>query len=66
MTLTEARKRVARIDAMKGDAEAAHAEEDNLRSDVLAYLAQVAPAELGALAEIALSTDAISFERWYA
>ncbi len=66
MTLEEARTRVKRIESMMGDSEAAHSEEDALHQDVLRYLAEVAPAELALLAQIALSTEALNFERWCA
>ena len=66
MTLAEARERVERIRAMAGDDEMAHSEEDKFRGDVLRYLADVAPAELGELARIAISTREIEFARWYA
>lgn len=68
MTPAEARERVARVkaEADRGDHEGAHVEQDSLRADVLKYLAEVAPAELGVLAKIALSTDDIEFHRWYA
>lgn len=66
MTLQEARERVQLVAAQVGDPEGVHSEEDRLRADVLRYLAEVAPAELGELARIALSTDEIKSPRWYA
>ena len=66
MTLTEARERVEFIRSIARDDEAAHGGEDDFRADVLRYLAEVAPAELGELARIALSTEDIDFARWCA
>ncbi len=66
MSLLEAHHRVADIRAMAGDDEIAHGAEDQFRDDVLRYLAEVAPAELGELARIALSTNEIKFSRWCA
>lgn len=71
MTASEARERVERIKQMgdiygDNDPEGAHREEDNLHRDVLQYLAEVAPAELGELARISLTTLEFDFPRWYA
>jgi hypothetical protein len=68
VTLQEARDRVREIEeiARAEDDEVAHSKADRLHQDVLRYLAEVAPAELGELARIAISTEAISFARWCA
>jgi hypothetical protein len=66
VTITEARERVNAIQKVRHDYERAHAMEDQLRADVLAYLAEVAPAELRALVEIAISTETIDFPRYSA
>lgn len=66
MTLEEVRKRVAEIVKGQDDPEEAHYAEDRLREDLLSYLAEVAPAELGELAKLAVSTSELDFMRWYA
>jgi len=66
MTLEEAHARVELIRDEIDDPEGAHSEEDKFREDVLRYLSEVAPAELGELARIALSTNELDFPRWCA
>lgn len=66
MTLDDVRKRVAEIDAMSGDDEAAHAAEDQLHEDVLRYIARANGAAIGRLAAEALKTRDIDFMRWCA
>jgi hypothetical protein len=67
MTVDEVLARVARIEAMKGDDEIAHGEEDTLPQDVLSAIAERrcvgAPADLAAAA---LKTLEIKFARWCA
>jgi hypothetical protein len=62
MTPEDVRARVAAIERMKGDDEAAHIEEDELHQDVLRCLA----ARGEPLAIEALKTREIDFERWCA
>lgn len=66
MTIEEATRRVAEIRASTHDPDKAHSLEDRLRSDMLAFIANEAPSlsVAAAAARIALSTDAIEFERW--
>jgi hypothetical protein len=66
MTPLEIRERVARIEGMKGDDEAAHTEEDDLWSDVLTAIASGACHSPGACAAEAIKTKAIRFSRWCA
>lgn len=65
MTLEDAQRGVDKVRAMAGDNEGAHSEEDAFHMAVLASIAAGCenPAEL---AKIALQTEAIDYERWYA
>lgn len=65
MDIDQVRNRVAHIDNIRRDDEAAHAEEDSLHSDVLHAIADGAP-NAAALAEEALKTKNIDFSRWCA
>lgn len=64
MTIAEIKTRINAIESEVWDPETAHLLEDTLREDVLCYLAQVAPAELGEMARLAVSTRDIEFPRW--
>ena len=67
MTLTEARARVEVIRDIADDDEAAHAREDALHQDVLAWIALNANDDsCRELARIALTTLEIRFSRWCA
>lgn len=62
------RDRLAEIKAISGDPEAAHVREDQLREDVLRAIAtgEVRRKDAAEMARLALTTDDISFDRWYA
>lgn len=64
MTLDEARRRVAEIEALQDDCEAASGKERNLWRDVLTHLAASSDPAVEALASEALRTDLLSFPRW--
>jgi len=69
VTIAEIKERIRAIEGeaeAPGDPEVAHGLEDGLWEDVLRYLAQVAPAELGEIARLAVSTRDIDFPRWTA
>jgi hypothetical protein len=67
VTLKEVRRRVAEIEAMKDDDEAAHILEASLHGDVLACIANSTNlAGVRDLAREALKTKDIEFERWFA
>lgn len=69
MDLDYVKARVAEIEAMKGDDEAAHSAEDGLRAEFIALVAEVGSPELAAMAAMArevLKTDDIDFCRWCA
>lgn len=69
MTVEELRARVEDIRKVGEDdmdSEEAHAMEDNMRADLLRYIAASAPEPFAELARVALETDAIEFERWCA
>lgn len=63
MTPEEIRARVAAIDA--SDPEAAHGDEDDIRSGVLEAIAEGHP-DPAAIAKAALETRGLDFPRWYA
>jgi len=65
MTRDEALEAVAKIASLVDDDEVAHSMEDNLRGAFIEYAAEL-PGELGEIAKIVLSTDALNFCRWYA
>ena len=65
MTTDQAQERVRQIEAMAGDDEGAHSEEDRLRGAVLRAIADGNP-DAAELARIALLTDDIEFARWCA
>jgi len=65
VTSDEVRARLDALRAIAGDDEAAHAEEDNLRADVLGAIQAGAP-NPQQLAWLALKTSDIEFERWCA
>lgn len=66
--IEELRQRVADLEASRGDDEAAHGEEDALRESVLRAIADGSATgdEAREMARIALSTEAIDFNRWCA
>jgi len=66
MDLDHVKARVAEIEAMKGDDEAAHSAEDGLRAEFIALVAEVGSPELAAMAREVLKTDDIDFCRWCA
>lgn len=65
LTVHKVRDRVLWLESIKGDDEAAHAEEDEIRRDVLRAIAGGAPVPQLLAAE-ALKTEDIDFARWYA
>ena len=65
MTPEDVRNRVATIDNIRHDHEAAHATEDDLYRDVLERIAEGTP-QAAELAEEALRTKDIDFARWCA
>ena len=66
MDLEYVKQEVAKIEAMKGDDEAAHSAEDRLRAEFIALVAEVGSPELAAMAQEVLKTDEIDFSRWCA
>lgn len=68
MTIKDINKRLREIEAITGDNEMAHYEEDDLHQafiDYVAGLKKESP-ELAAKAELVLKTRDMDFERWYA
>lgn len=65
LTVSEVARRVAEIDGMKGDAEAAHSSEDGLWREVLRNIADGCPYPRS-LAMTALQTTDLDFPRWCA
>ena len=65
MTRDEIRSRVEEIKHSSGDVEIAHSMEDNLREDLLRYIAS-REGEYQGLAQEVLMTNQISFPRWCA
>lgn len=65
MTPQDIRDRIAAINNIRHDDEAAHGEEDDLHQDVLQAIADGA-ADPDALAREALRTKDLDFARWYA
>jgi hypothetical protein len=65
MTVDDIRRRIATIDDIADDYEAAHREEDRLHADVLEAIAGGA-ADAGALAAAALESRGLVFDRHYA
>ena len=65
MNIAEVRERLTRIEAMSGDSEIAHMEQDKFLLDVLQAVADgaYAPEEI---AVVALEVQNIKFTRWYA
>ncbi len=68
LTLEEAIKRVAKIEASKGDDEMAHSMEDELAFDFINELAMGSYAidEAIEIAKVVQSTSQIEFSRWCA
>lgn len=66
MDLEYVKQQVAKIDAMKDDAESAHSAENGLRAEFIALVAEVGSPELAAMAREVLKTDEIEFGRWCA
>ena len=65
MTKSAALAAVRYIESIKGDDEAAHSSEDELRRMVLTHIAE-GGRNVRELARIALTTEDIEFARWYA
>lgn len=65
MSPEDVRDRVEAVRALAGDSEAAHVAEDRLHRDVLLAIARGEQYAQG-LAQWALETTTIMFERWYA
>jgi hypothetical protein len=59
-------QRVKRIEAMSGDCEAAHSEEDKLFIDVLTSIADGTTDDARGIAREALKSRLLDFSRWYA
>lgn len=66
MTPEQVRAEVAKIEAMRGDDEAAHSAEDGLWLDVLKAIAKGECADPAAVAAEAIKTNDIDFSRWCA
>lgn len=66
MTVDEVRERVEKIRTMRGDSEAAHANEDELYLNLLEAIADGTCLDPKHCAEIAVTTRGIKFSRWYA
>jgi hypothetical protein len=64
MTIDEVKARVEEIEAWKGDDEAAHGKENQLREDFIRYVAETATPSLAEKARLVLSTNHIEFARW--
>ena len=66
MHITEIKKKVAEIEAVKGDDEAAHAKEDSLWFDFIEYVSLTADEDLAEKATAVMHTQEIDFRRWCA
>lgn len=66
MDISTVRTRVEKIEAMKGDDEMAHAEEDELFADLLSAIANGTCQNPAECAREALRTRDIKFARWCA
>lgn len=66
MDLDYVKAMVAKIEAMKGDDEAAHSADDGLRAEFIALVAEVGSPELAAMAREVLKTDDMDFHKWCA
>lgn len=68
MTQNEIKERIAKIRANARDYEyeAAHSDEDELRTDFIRYVAEYGPQYLATMAEEILTTDEIEFKRYCA
>lgn len=66
MKIEDVKKRVAEIEAMKGDDESAHNAEDALYASFIQHVADTADGELAEMAREVLKTADISFARWCA
>lgn len=66
MNPADVRARVAHIEAMRGDDEQAHSEEDALYREVLHAIGSGKATYPAACARIALLTEDIDFARWCA
>lgn len=68
MTTEEIQKRVIEIQEIARDDEAAHAREDELRDDFIAYVASLSKQHPGLAkkAKLVLSTSDIELSRWCA
>lgn len=66
MTLDEIQSRVQYIEAIKGDDESAHSQEDDLHETFIEYLADNYHGEIADMANEILKTRKINFARWCA
>jgi hypothetical protein len=69
VTVDEVRARVEEIRRHgidENDDERAHGDEDDLRADLLRFIASDAPEPFAELARVALEADAMKFGRWCA
>ena len=66
MNLEDTKKLVETVRAATFDPEMAHSIEDNLYAEIIAWVAQAAPAPFSEVAKIALQTQGFSFPRWFA
>lgn len=64
MTEREIRQRIEKIKKVRGDAEKAHGEEDQLRWEFITYVAETYMGSLATKARLVLSTSKIRFGRW--
>ncbi len=66
MTLEYIQDQLKHLEAIKGDDETAHSEEDKLYRSVLQYIADNSVTKFGRLADEALKAGEIDFCRWCA
>jgi hypothetical protein len=66
MTPEDVRKRVKKIESLKGDPEAAHGEEDDMHVAILQAIANNTCDDPAKCAKVALETERIEFPRWCA
>ena len=66
MTLEEAKERVANLERIKSDDEAAHSAEDTLYIDFVYHVAEKGNDELSQIAKEILKSISIDFARWCA
>ena len=66
MDIEKIKEKVAYIDSIKNDDEAAHSIEDQLRHDFILYIANFGPKDLSEMAREILKTEEIDFRKWCA